>query len=94
MRRRVLDLLSQNKMLAGEIAERFRTSRPAMSQHLQVLRRARLVKARRCGREQIYSLRAEPLHEVYKWVAHYRQFWGSKLAALGDYLDEISGEKR
>jgi DNA-binding transcriptional ArsR family regulator len=93
-RRQVLDLLARKQMPAGEIADRFRISRPAVSQHLQVLRRARLVKARRCGREQIYSLRPEPLHEVYEWVEHYKQFWDSKLAALGDYLDEISGAKQ
>ena len=93
-RRRVLDLLSRKEMPAGEIADRFRISRPAISQHLKVLRRARLVKAKRCGREQIYSLSPEPLHEVFEWMEQYKQFWDSKLVALGDYLEEISGDKQ
>jgi hypothetical protein len=38
------------------------------------------------GREQIYRLRAQPLHEVFDWVEHYRAFWYEKMAALGDHL--------
>jgi DNA-binding transcriptional ArsR family regulator len=93
-RRKILDMLSRDAMPAGEISERFRVTRPAISQHLQVLRKARLVRSRRCGREQIYSLRPEPLLEVYQWIEHYQRFWDIKLSALGDYLDGISGEKR
>jgi DNA-binding transcriptional ArsR family regulator len=65
---------------------RFRISRPAVSRHLTVLRKAGLVSVRRRGREQIYRLRAQPLHEVFDWVEHYRAFWYEKMAALGDHL--------
>jgi DNA-binding transcriptional ArsR family regulator len=90
-RRKILDMLSHNSMPVGEISERFRVSRPAISQHLRVLREASLVRARRCGREQIYSLRPEPLREAYVWIEHYQQFWNEKLSALGKYLDGVSG---
>ncbi len=93
-RRKILDILSRDAMPAGQISQRFQVSRPAISQHLHVLRKARLVKASRCGREHIYTLRPEPLIEVYEWIEHYQKFWGTKLSALGDYLDSISGEKR
>jgi DNA-binding transcriptional ArsR family regulator len=85
-RRRVLDMLSRGDLAASAIASPFHISRPAVSRHLTVLRKAGLVSVRRRGREQIYRLRAQPLHEVFDWVEHYRAFWNEKMAALGDYL--------
>jgi DNA-binding transcriptional ArsR family regulator len=79
-------MLSRGDLAASAIAEPFRISRPAVSRHLMVLRRAGLVSVRRQGREQIYQLRAQPLQQVFDWVEHYRTFWNGKLAALGDYL--------
>jgi DNA-binding transcriptional ArsR family regulator len=93
-RRKVLDLLSSRQLAAGEIASQFHFSRPAISQHLHVLRRAKLVAVRKKGREQIYRLNPEPLREVYDWIEHYQEFWNSKVAALGDYLDRISGGRK
>ena len=90
-RRQVLDILSVNDLAAGEIAAHFRVSRPAVSQHLHVLRRAKLVAVQRRGREHIYRLNPEPLQAVYDWIEHYEKFWNNKLAALGDYLDAIKG---
>ncbi|MGA2552703.1 MAG: metalloregulator ArsR/SmtB family transcription factor [Burkholderiaceae bacterium] len=90
-RRKVLDMLVVDSLAAGEIAARFQVSRPAISQHLHVLRRANLVAVRRSGREHIYHLNPEPLHEVYDWIAHYSKFWSLKMGELGDYLDRISG---
>jgi DNA-binding transcriptional ArsR family regulator len=92
-RRKVLDMLSRQNLAAGQIALHFRISRPAISQHLHVLRHAKLVTVSRKGREHIYHLNPEPLRQVYDWIEHYKQFWNAKLAALGQYLDQISGGK-
>lgn len=92
-RRKVLDMLSRENLAAGEIASHFRVSRPAISQHLHILRRAQLVAVQKRGREHIYRLNPEPLHTVYDWIEHYEQFWNQKLVVLGEYLDEISGGK-
>jgi DNA-binding transcriptional ArsR family regulator len=87
-RRAMLDMLRHGELGAGEIGRPFRMSRPAISQHLKVLKRAGLVTVRRQGREQIYALRPEPLRGVYDWVEHYRAFWSGKLEALGAFLRE------
>jgi DNA-binding transcriptional ArsR family regulator len=93
-RRKVLDMLSSQNLAAGEIAMRFQVSRPAISQHLHVLRRAKLVAVQKKGREHIYRLNPEPLQEVYDWIEHYTEFWNAKIGALGEYLDRISGGKK
>lgn len=72
-RRQILDLLLGKSMTAGEIARRFRfISRPAVSKHLAVLRRSRLVMIRKHGRERIYVLNALALKEVADWVNGFR----------------------
>lgn len=86
-RRRILDLLTERRRSASELAEPFEMSMPAVSQHLGVLRRAGLVTVTKNGRRRIYALCPERLKDVYDWVAHYERFWREKLTALGDWLD-------
>jgi DNA-binding transcriptional ArsR family regulator len=90
-RRKVLE---REPLAAGQIAASFRVSRPAISQHLHVLHRAKLVAVQKRGRERIYRLNPEPLQDVYGWVEHYKAFWTVKMMALGKYLDGISGDER
>jgi len=93
-RRRVLDLLAQGELPVRRIAAPFAMSRPAISQHLRILRDARLVRVRRAGREHYYRLHARPLREVYDWVSHYERFWKGKLKALGSFLDREERRER
>jgi DNA-binding transcriptional ArsR family regulator len=87
-RRQLLDLLANGEMAAGDIAAPFAISRPAISQHLRILLGAGLVSVRKEGREQIYSLRATPIQEVYDWAEHYQRFWPDRLSALGKHLEQ------
>ncbi|WP_189055748.1 ArsR/SmtB family transcription factor [Longimycelium tulufanense] len=87
-RRRILDLLARSERPVRDIAAPFEMSRPAVSQHLRILREAGLVSERRVGRQRIYRLRAEPLREVEEWVRGYRRFWADRMRALGEYLDQ------
>ncbi len=64
-RRKVLDMLSSQNLAAGEIAMRFEVSRPASSQHLRILRRAKLIAVQKRDREHIYRVNPEPLREVH-----------------------------
>lgn len=81
-RRAVLDLLRGRSLPAGQIAEEFPVSRPAISKHLRLLRRARLVSETRSSRHRVYSLNVAPLKTVDAWLNHYRVFWESSLASL------------
>lgn len=89
-RRQLLDVLGRGEQPVKRLAEPFAMSRPAISQHLAILRKAGLVGVRRVGRERRYHLIAVRLREVYDWAAHFERFWQEKLAALGRYLDENS----
>lgn len=60
-------MLSENELTVGELAEPFKVSLPAMSQHLQVLRKAKVVRQRRMGRQRVYKLNPAPIREVAEW---------------------------
>jgi DNA-binding transcriptional ArsR family regulator len=85
-RRALLDLLREGERPVKSLVERFPISQPAISQHLRVLRQARLVSERRAGRQRFYRLEGEALAQVADWLAHYEEFWKARLAALGRHL--------
>lgn len=87
-RRQILDLLRAGEQPVHALATPFSMSRPAVSQHLKLLREAGLVSEVRHGRERRYALQPERLRAVAGWLAHYEQFWTTKLHNLGAYLDE------
>jgi DNA-binding transcriptional ArsR family regulator len=74
-RRALLDLLIGREQSVNELHGSFRVSQPAISQHLDVLRRAGLVRARRDGRRMLYGLDARPIEKVYRWAAAYKAFF-------------------
>jgi DNA-binding transcriptional ArsR family regulator len=86
-RRAVLDLLRAGSLPAGHIAQAFPVSRPAISRHLRLLRRARLVRERRAGRLRIYELCPGPLKAVDSWLSGYRKFWEMNLADLKTFME-------
>ena len=87
-RRAILDLLAGGARSAGELAEQFPVSRPAVSRHVRVLRRAGLVVESREAQLRIYALNAAPLDEIDAWLARYRVFWGARLHDLKRFVEE------
>jgi len=78
-RRRMLDMLAMREFTAGELVEAFPgVSQPTISQHLKVLREAKLVTVRADAQRRIYTLRPEALREVDNFIARYRKFWESR----------------
>jgi len=86
-RRAVLDLLRGGSQPAGQIASAFPVSRPAISKHLRLLRRAHLVREHRQGRHRVYQLNPEPLRAVDSWIEQYRSFWTASLNNLKAFVE-------
>src|SRR5215471_14109288 len=92
-RREILNLLRGGPHTVGEIAANFRTSRPAISKHLSLLRSAGLVVTRKDGAARICSLNAKPLRAISVWLREYEVFWGESLRSLKNYVEEAEGHK-
>ena len=78
-RRQILTLVREDELSAGEIAAHFDVTRPAVSQHLNVLKEAGLVSERRNGTRRLYRARPEGLVELREFL---EEFWGVRLDAL------------
>jgi DNA-binding transcriptional ArsR family regulator len=78
-RRRILELVAEGERPAGEIAADFSISRPAVSQHLTVLKDAGLVSERREGTKRLYSVRTEGFEDLRTFL---ETFWGDGLQRL------------
>jgi DNA-binding transcriptional ArsR family regulator len=85
IRRRVLELVRDRELPAGQLAAQFDVSRPAVSRHLRVLREAGLVRERRAGRQRLYRADPKPLAEVREWLDGY---WTGRLDALKRLAEE------
>ena len=71
------------------LTERAGVSQPMVSKHLSILRRARLVRHRRQGRETHYRARPEALAPLVDWIGHYSAFWQDKFDRLEDLLKRM-----
>jgi DNA-binding transcriptional ArsR family regulator len=90
IRSRIVELLAERDLTAGDIAARFPVSRPAVSRHLSVLRRSRLVRVRGEAQRRIYSLDPAGLDDVDRWTSQCREAWNRRLDVLGDHLDDVA----
>lgn len=67
-RRKIIELLKGKDMDAGEIADKFEISKPSISHHLDILKRADLITSEKKGQHIIYSLNTSILEDLIKWI--------------------------
>ena len=87
-RRQIIESLAAGETSFGELADKFEMSRPAVSQHLKVLRDAGIVAARADAQRRIYRLTDDGFDEVEAWLGKVREFWSQRLDRLETLLSE------
>jgi DNA-binding transcriptional ArsR family regulator len=85
-RRRIVEMLAERDRTAGEIVAEFDITPPAISQHLKILRTAKLVTVRPEGQRRIHSLNPSGLDEIEAWITKTKQFWTQRLDTLESLL--------
>ena len=86
-RRSILEMLAgEGRLSASEIAERFPISAPAISQHLKILREARLVRVEKRAQQRIYEINPETVREMQDWAERIRSQWDERFDALDRVL--------
>jgi DNA-binding transcriptional ArsR family regulator len=95
VRRRIMELLAIEEHPAGAVVDaisaEFGITQPAVSQHLKVLRESGFATVRAEGTRRLYAVDPAPLREIDQWLDQFRQYWSSRLDALGT---EIARGKR
>ena len=90
-RRQLRSLVREGELAAGEIASHFDVTRPAVSQHLNVLKEAGLVNERRNGTKRLYRARPEGLAPVKEYL---EEFWDKRLETLKREAEREEARKR
>jgi DNA-binding transcriptional ArsR family regulator len=94
-RRAIIGQLANGPARFLDIAEPFDTALNAVTKHLKLLERAKLIQRRKQGREVFISFRGEPLREVAAWVHEYERFWNERLDQFAQYFkDKKKKEKK
>lgn len=89
----IVELLLEEPLSVGEIADKLNLNQPQTSKHLRVLSEAGLVEVKPIANRRIYKLRPEPFQELDKWLDSYRRMWESRMDRLDDYLNLVQGKK-
>jgi DNA-binding transcriptional ArsR family regulator len=93
-RRAILARLALGEATVTELAEPFDMSLPAVSKHLKVLERARLITRGREAQWRPCTLKAATLKDAADWLGHYRRFWEQSFDRLDDYLKVIQAKEK
>jgi DNA-binding transcriptional ArsR family regulator len=93
-RREILARLSRGQAGVQEIAAPFRMTLPAISKHLKVLEKAKLIRRGKDKQWRPCELEAAPLKEVSDWVSEYRQFWEESFDRLDEFLKEMQAQEK
>ena len=93
-RRAILARLATGEASVNDLAKPFNISQPAVSKHLKVLERARLITRGREAQWRPCRLEAGPLKDVEQWVEHYRRFWEQSFDRLDEYLRELKAKEK
>ena len=96
VRRDILVMLRDQRLAAGQIADRFAISRPAVSRHLRVLRESGLVRDTLTGRRRLYELDASRFAELIEWLGQFTPAagWERRLDALETEVYRARRERR
>jgi DNA-binding transcriptional ArsR family regulator len=93
-RRGILRQLSAGEASVKDLSRPFNMTGPAITKHLKVLERARLISRGRHAQWRPCRLRAKPLKEAVDWLENYRRFWEESFDRLGEYLDELQAKPK
>ena len=92
-RRAIIVLITTQSMTPNAIAEHFKTTRQAVSNHLQILTECELIKPEQQGREIYYQLEMNKMKEIDKWLEQFRKIWESRFENLDKFLVEAQKKK-
>ena len=86
-RRTIIERLALGEASAGQLAEPFGISKPAISKHLKVLENANLIVRKKDAQWHRFQLQSDSLKVASDWIDRYQKFWEDQLDALSDYLN-------
>lgn len=88
-RRAILVLIAAQAMTPNALAEKFDTTRQAVSKHIKILKECEVVKQQKSGREIYYHFNANKMKEIDGWITQFRKLWEDRFSQLDDILKQM-----
>jgi len=92
-RRAILVLISSTALTPNAIAEKFNTTRQAVSKHIKILNECELLDERKTGREIYYQLKIEKMKEIDQWLEQFKQIWEKRFNQLDQVLINLKAKE-
>jgi DNA-binding transcriptional ArsR family regulator len=89
-RRKILERLTKKSLTVTEIKKPYKVSLVAISKHLKVLERAKLIRRQKLGREYLIRLHPQPMKDANKYIEIYKNNWKRQLDVLEKFVEENS----
>jgi DNA-binding transcriptional ArsR family regulator len=93
-RREIINLIAYQPLNLNTIADNFKVSRPAISQHIKILIECGLIQVNQQGRERYCEATLNELREVANWVEQYRRLWAERFDLMDDLLDAMKADDK
>lgn len=93
-RRAILASLTKGEQTVSDLAEPFDMTMPAITKHLKVLEKAKLIERTRQAQYRPCRLKPEPLKDIDEWISEYRKFWEASFDRLDDYLHKLQSKQK
>jgi Predicted transcriptional regulators len=89
-RRAILTLIAVQSMTPNALAEKFDSTRQAVSKHIKILCECEIVKQEKIGRQIYYQLEIDKMKEIDKWLEQFKQLWENRFDQLDQVLNNLN----
>lgn len=94
-RREIVRLVAvSGELTSSDISKNFKMSPPAVSQHLKVLKEAKVLTMKKQAQQRLYSINGEGIGEIEEWLMEIKKMWDTRLDNLDKYLLNMKNKKR
>ena len=93
-RRAIISLIVMQAMTPNALAEKFESSRQAVSKHIRILHECGLVTTKQVGRERYYQIHPKKLKAVADWIEPFQQMWENRFDKLDKVLDQLKSKTK
>ncbi len=93
VRRKIIELISNDTLTVNEVADKFEISRPAISKHIKILNECGIIQINKKGRERYCQIDPKNLLPAFLWLEQYQKLWEEKIGSFEHYLMKLKNSE-
>lgn len=93
-RRQIIELVANKAMTLNAIADNFKISRPAISQHIKILNECGIIEIETIGRERYCKLQTKNLIPAFLWLEQYQKQWVERIDSFEKYVNKLQSKNK